>query len=309
MSKRTDIVKIAQSQIGNSWQKYCSWWGLSYRFDWCACFVSWCAEQVGCLGNIIPKSTSCTQQSNGFKAQGVWHGRNYTPQAGDIVYYDWTPNNADTTPDHVGIVEKVAGNQVIVIEGNQNDKCQRRTFNVGWYLVYGYASPKYPDDSASTPSNSTLPAPAPSEPTKNQQVDVWYCVRTKAHGWLGWVKNLEDYAGWQDSPITDISIRVSAGKIKYRVHIKGGGWLPYVTGADIYDYVNGYAGCGVEIDAIEVYYYTPDSIRPYKKATYRVAPCGRDYYEWQHDNETSGNQDGYAGSFGVSIGKFQLLIA
>lgn len=298
MSKRTEIVKIAQSQIGNSWQKYCSWWGLSYRFDWCACFVSWCAEQVGCLGSVIPKSTSCTQQSNGFKAQGVWHGRNYTPQAGDIVYYDWTPNNADTTPDHVGIVEKVTGNQVTVIEGNQNDKCQRRTFDVGWYLVYGYASPKYPDNSISDPAASTT----------NQQVNVTYRVRTQAHGWLSEVTNLADYAGWQDSPITDVAMKVSAGTIKYRVHVLGGGWLGWITGYNINDAIKGYAGNGKPIDALEVYYYTPDNIRPYKRAKYRVAPCGRGYYDWQYDNETSGNQDGYAGSFRSKVGKLQITI-
>ena len=35
---------------------------------------------------------------------------------------------------------------------------------------------------------------------------------------------------------------------------------------------------------VEVYYYTPDSIRPYKKAKYRVAPVGGSYYPWQYDN-------------------------
>ncbi len=84
-------------------------------------------------------------------------------------------------------------------------------------------------------------------------------------------KNLEDYAGFTGA-VTDVAVHVSAGSVKYRVHIKGGNWLPYVTGCNINDAVNGYAGNGLEIDAVEVYYYTPDSIRPYKKAKYRVAP-------------------------------------
>ena len=154
--------------------------------------------------------------------------------------------------------------------------------------------------------NKPTPTPAPApEPAKT--VDVYYRVRTKADGWLPEVKNLEDYAGFTGA-VTDAAVRVSAGSVKYRVHIKGGNWLPYVTGCNINDAVNGYAGNGLEIDAVEVYYYTPDSIRPYKKAKYRVAPVGGSYYPWQYDNETGNGQDGYAGAFGNAIGKLQIVI-
>ena len=150
------------------------------------------------------------------------------------------------------------------------------------------------------------PTPAP-EPEPAKTADVYYRVRTKADGWLPEVKNLEDYAGFTGA-VTDVAVRVSAGSVKYRVHIKGGNWLPYVTGCSINDAVNGYAGNGLEIDAVEVYYYTPDSIRPYKKAKYRVAPVGGSYYPWQYDNETGNGQDGYAGAFGKPIGKLQIVI-
>lgn len=137
----------------------------------------------------------------------------------------------------------------------------------------------------------------------NNVVNVYYRVRTKKHNWLPEVKNLEDYAGYENSPITDISIRVDKGSIKYRVHIKNGKWLPYVTGYNINDKKNGYAGSSQIIDAIEVYYNTPNDIRPYKKAKYKV----NNYY-WQYDNEKTNNQEGYAGSFGVNITKFQIVI-
>ena len=45
-----------------------------------------------------------------------------------------------------------------------------------------------------------------------------------------------------------------------------------------------------------------------KKAKYRVAPVGGDYYPWQYDDETGSGQDGYAGSFGKGIGKLQIVI-
>ena len=138
----------------------------------------------------------------------------------------------------------------------------------------------------------------------NKKVNVYYRVKTKKHGWLPEVKNLEDYAGWENSPITGVAIRVDKGSIKYRVHIKGKGWLPYVTGYNINDIINGFGGDGKNvIDAIEVYYYTPNDIRPYKKAKYKV-----NNYPWQYDNEKTNGQDGYGGVIGVDATKFQICI-
>lgn len=142
-----------------------------------------------------------------------------------------------------------------------------------------------------------------NESTSNE-VNVYYRVKTQKHGWLQEVKNLEDYAGWENSPITGLAIRVDKGSIRYRVHLKGKGWLPFVTGYDINDFNNGFAGDGVNaIDCVECYYYTPNNIRPYKKAKYKV-----NNYPYQYDNETSNNQDGYAGVYGVSATKFQITI-
>ena len=138
---------------------------------------------------------------------------------------------------------------------------------------------------------------------RTNNVNVYYRVRTVKHGWLPEVKNLEDYAGWENSPITDVAIRVDRGSIRYRVHVKDGNWLPYVTGYDINNGINGYAGNGKIIDAVEVYYYTPDDIRPFKKAKYKI-----NEYPWQYDNETDRGQDGYAGLFGVNTTKFQIII-
>ena len=138
---------------------------------------------------------------------------------------------------------------------------------------------------------------------RSNNVNVYYRVRTVKHGWLPEVRNLEDYAGWENSPITDIAIRVDRGSIRYRVHVKGSNWLPYVTGYDINDLSNGYAGNGKVIDAVEVYYETPDDIRPYKRAKYKV-----NEYPWQYDNEQDRGQDGYAGVFGVNVTKLQIEI-
>lgn len=138
---------------------------------------------------------------------------------------------------------------------------------------------------------------------KNEAVNVYYKVKTQAHGWLPEVKNLEDYAGYKNSAITGLAIKVDKGSIKYRVHVKGGSWLGWITKYDINDYHSGYAGNNKPIDAIQVYYYTPNSIRPYKKAKYKV-----NNYSWQHDTDTDKGQDGYAGLFGKNVTKFQITI-
>lgn len=130
--------------------------------------------------------------------------------------------------------------------------------------------------------------------------------------WLPEVKNLEDFAGIAGKPITDIAIKFTEGSCKYRVHLVGGGWLPYVTGYNVNDHNNGFAGNGKKIDAIEVYYNTPERVKKglgYLKAKYRVSPVNKGYYSWQYDNEKTNYQDGYAGAFGRSIDRFQLTLS
>ena len=139
--------------------------------------------------------------------------------------------------------------------------------------------------------------------TSDTKVNVYYRVKTQKHGWLPEVKNLEDYAGWQGSPITDVAIRVDKGSIKYRVSPKGQNFLPYVTGYNIKDSINGYAGNGKPIDRIEVYYYTPNDIRPYKKIYYRANGL-----PWQSDNDKNSKMDGYAGIIGQNITKLEMYI-
>ena len=142
-----------------------------------------------------------------------------------------------------------------------------------------------------------------SVPSSNV-VNVYYRVKTQKHGWLPEVKNLEDYAGYEDSPIIGLAVKADKGTIKYRVHVKGGNWLPYVTGYDVNNFENGFAGDGKNIiDAVEVYYFTPNDIRPYKKAKYKVND-----YSYQLDNEKGNGMDGYAGVYGVNATKFQIVI-
>ena len=153
-------------------------------------------------------------------------------------------------------------------------------------------------------------APAASGSGGGSTIHFKYRVRTKEDGWLPEVVNLADYAGIPGHAITDIAIGIDRGSLWYQVHVKGAGWLPAVSGYNINDYNNGYAGNGQVIDAVRVYYNTPADYAAqygYQKAQYRVSPLGGDYYPWQYDNETGGGQDGYAGVIGKAIDRFQLF--
>ena len=109
--------------------------------EWCACFVSWCADQCGYIeSGIIQKFAGCVDGSNWFKGNGQWQDRNYEPQAGDIIFFDW---EGDGETDHVGIVEKCENGVVYTVEGNSGDACRQKQYTVGSSSIYGYGVPSY----------------------------------------------------------------------------------------------------------------------------------------------------------------------
>ena len=85
--------------------------------------------------------------------------------------------------------------------------------------------------------------------------DLIYKVSTMGGSWLPEVKNREDYAGIYGKEIDRVMVKAPGGATVYtRVHVKGGAWLPPVTGYDENDWRNGYAGNkGQAIDAIYVW--------------------------------------------------------
>ena len=136
------IVEVALTQIGNQGgQPYWSWYGFDSRVEWCACFVSWCADQCGYIeSGLVPKFAGCVDGANWFKSNGKWQNRTYEPKAGDIIFFDW---EGDGTTDHVGIVEKCENGTVYTVEGNSGDACKQRQYAVGSSNIYGYGIPAY----------------------------------------------------------------------------------------------------------------------------------------------------------------------
>ncbi len=144
-----EIVAVALSQVGNvGGQPYWSWYGFNSRVEWCACFVSWCANECGYIdAGVIPKFAGCTGGSNWFKDRGLWQENSYEPRPGDLVFFDWDNKGSsgpqDDVPDHVGIVERVENGVVYTVEGNSGDSCRQRSYSVGHYEIWGYATPLY----------------------------------------------------------------------------------------------------------------------------------------------------------------------
>lgn len=136
------IVEVALTQLGNEGgQPYWSWYGFDGRVEWCACFASWCADQCGYLeSGIIPKFSLCSDGVNWFKGKGQWQDKNYEPQAGDLIFFDW---GSDGSINHVGIVEKCENGTVYTVEGNSGDACKQQSYPVGSGSIYGYGVPAY----------------------------------------------------------------------------------------------------------------------------------------------------------------------
>lgn len=144
------IVAVAESQIGNvGGEPYWRWYGFSSRVEWCACFVSWCANECGYIeAGVIPRFSVCDRGVEWFQERGQWADGTATPVAGMIIFYDWDSPDEPSGPqdgesDHVGIVQKVEDGYVYCIEGNSGDACVQTKHRIGHYEILGYGIPIY----------------------------------------------------------------------------------------------------------------------------------------------------------------------
>ena len=144
-----DIVSVAISQVGNTGgQPYWSWYGFGSRVEWCACFVSWCANECGYIDTgVIPKFAGCVNGVQWFKDRGQWMDGSAEPVPGMIIFFDWDNKGSsgpqDGLSDHVGIVQKVENGIVYTVEGNSGDSVRVNQYSVGHYEVLGYGVPQY----------------------------------------------------------------------------------------------------------------------------------------------------------------------
>lgn len=198
------ILSVAQSQIGikeyprgTNRVKYSVWYGLIG--DWCDMFVSWCANRAG-VGNVIGKYAYCPYHVSYFKKKGWWHGPEYKPQPGDIVFFA-----SRGVACHVGIVEKRNGTQsVTTIEGNtsvsSNDNggaVMRRVRTYGnpngsWGIL-GFAHPDYgKGNGKATDTKAAVVKTAAKAKASGNSYSSWVAALQKACNAQGFSKQTVD---------------------------------------------------------------------------------------------------------------------
>ena len=135
------IVDVALTQVGNvGGEPYWSWYGFTSRVEWCACFVSWCADQCGYLDSgAYPKFSGCVFGMQWFQQRGLWLDGSAEPVPGMLIFFDWATQ--DGVPDHVGIVERVENDVVYTVEGNSRDMCRQKQYSLGSSVILGYGMP------------------------------------------------------------------------------------------------------------------------------------------------------------------------
>lgn len=158
---RQKVVGIAQKYIGckesdgshkkiidiyNSHKPLARGYAVKYTDAWCSTFASAVAIEAG-LTDIIPTECGCEKHIQLFKNMGSWEENDaHVPGPGDYVFYDWDDSGVGDdkgSADHVGIVEKVVGSTITVIEGNYSDSVKRRSLAVNGRYIRGYGVPKY----------------------------------------------------------------------------------------------------------------------------------------------------------------------
>ena len=167
--------------IYNSHKPLARGYAVRYNDEWCATTVSAVAIKLGYTA-IIPTECSCTKMIELLKKLGSWvETDSYVPQPGDIIFYDWDDNGrGDNTgsPDHVGIVEKVSGNTITIIEGNYKNAVTRRNISVNGKGIRGYGVPKYDVE-------ATVTKTEPSYTLKQFIKDIQKACRASVDGIAG----------------------------------------------------------------------------------------------------------------------------
>ena len=131
------IVKVAMEQLGNKGgEPFWSWYGFENHEEWCALFISWCADKCGYLkSGAAPKFALVSDGADWFVLRDQWRLMGDTPEPGDLIFFDW---EQDGSRDHVGIVTGVVGDKVFTVEGNSSDLCRQKRYSLDDPVIYGY---------------------------------------------------------------------------------------------------------------------------------------------------------------------------
>lgn len=133
--KKTDTY-FSEWYIGN----YADHPGWNQYTPWCACFLSWAADQKkASIDGDPPRFANVDTGMEGFQKSGKWRSpndANNKPIPGDYVFFDW---DRDSDPDHVGAVLCVDENGYLyTIEGNSSGRVAVNRYPKNDPRIVGY---------------------------------------------------------------------------------------------------------------------------------------------------------------------------
>lgn len=211
--------------------------------------------------------------------------RGQTPKPGAVIC--WRRGKAGVASDgagHVAIVEQVNADGSIVTSNSAYGgtrwykKTLKPPYNFGKFIFQGfiylpvefedeviyrvYAGGRWLPEVKGASDYAGLLGKAISGIQVRLSNGQTVTIRSHLHGrprksWLApvtkWDGTGSGYSGVKGLPLDCIAMKAEGCRLTYRVHIKGGSWLPWVTGYDIADYDNGLAGVyGKPIDAVQI---------------------------------------------------------
>lgn len=110
--------------------------GWNQYTPWCACFLSWAADQKKTsIDGDPPRFANVDDGMNAFQTQKKWRDSSATPIPGDYVFFDW---DRGSDPDHVGAVLCVKDGFLYTIEGNSGGRVAVQRYSLGDSRIVGY---------------------------------------------------------------------------------------------------------------------------------------------------------------------------
>lgn len=109
--------------------------GWNQYTPWCACFLSWAADQKKASIDGNPPRFAKVDDGMKLFRDDQWRDSGATPIPGDYVFFDW---DGGTDPDHVGAVLCVEGNFLYTIEGNSGGRVAVNCYPKNDPRIVGY---------------------------------------------------------------------------------------------------------------------------------------------------------------------------